>query len=171
MNQVLKRKPIAEMNRDESRAKQILSAIRKHGQKPNALIEILHLTQDLFGYLPLDAMSMIAKELKVSPSRVYGVATFYHLFRLKPQGKHNCLICTGTACHVKGSQKLLDEVKKVFGIEQGQTTPDGELSVQGARCLGCCSLAPAVVLDGKILAKVQPGDLIKDIKKAMGVAS
>jgi bidirectional [NiFe] hydrogenase diaphorase subunit len=154
------RRSSAELKKSDSRYKRIGAAISKHHRRPDALIEVLHKVQDAFGYIPLDAMRFAAQEMRVPPSRVYGVATFYHFFSLKPKGKHNCVICTGTACHVRGAQTLVDKIERHLHLKPGQTTPDGQLGVQAARCIGCCGLAPAVVLDDEVLAKVDPDALI-----------
>ena len=107
----------------------------------------------------------MAGSLNLPLSKVFGVATFYHYFMLKPQGKHTCVVCMGTACYIKGAQKLLDSLQKTFGIKSGQTTPDGNLSIITARCIGSCGLAPATVIDGAILAKTTPDDLIDRVEK------
>jgi bidirectional [NiFe] hydrogenase diaphorase subunit len=92
------------------------------------------------------------------------VATFYHLFTLKPQGKHTCVICTGTACYIKGAGELVTEIEAKFGVRPGQTTTDNELSVLSARCLGACGLAPAAVVDGKVLGNQSPAGLVAEVK-------
>ena len=155
--------------RTDPRIKKVIAAMNTFGRRPDSLIQILHAAQGLYGYLPLPIIRFIAQELKVPPSRVYGVVTFYHFFSLKPKGEHNCLICTGTACYVKGAQKLIDEVESVFGLKVGETTKDGKLSLQTARCIGACGLAPASTLDEEILAKQTPGDLVKALKAKLGV--
>jgi bidirectional [NiFe] hydrogenase diaphorase subunit len=154
----------------DSRYKRISAAIVKHQRRPDALIEVLHKVQDAFGYIPQEAMRYIAKEMRVPASRVYGVATFYHFFTLKPKGKHNCVICTGTACHVRGAQAIVQEIEKHLALKPGQTTADGQLGVQIARCIGCCGLAPAVVLDDQVLAKVNPADIVGVLRKHLGGA-
>jgi len=156
--------------RTDTRYKRIAAAMQKHGRRPDALIEILHKVQDAFGYLPMEAVRFVAREMRVPPSRVYGVATFYHFFSLKPKGKHNCVICTGTACHVRGAQAIVNEIQQELGLRPGQTTADGKLGVQIARCIGCCGLAPAVVLDDQVLAKVKPGEMVEILRARVGGA-
>ena len=168
---LIKKSQIKEIPKADSRIKQVLKAIDGHKRKPDALIQILHLVQDLYGYLPLGALKLVADELRISPSRVYGVVTFYHYFSLKPKGEHTCLVCTGTACYVKGAQKIIDEISKQFGIKPGETTPDNKLGFQTARCIGSCGLAPAVVVDNDILAKVNPDEAGALIKARLGAAS
>jgi len=127
--------------------------MKRHQHKPDALIEILHKAQELFGFLDNDLLLFIAYSLKLPPSRVYGVATFYHFFTLKPQGKHTCVVCMGTACYVKGAEKIIEAVQQRAKIRSGETTPDNQLSLLTARCIGACGIAPAVVYDGQVSPK------------------
>jgi bidirectional [NiFe] hydrogenase diaphorase subunit len=133
--------------------------MRRHGNESNALIEVLHSVQETFGYLDDHALRFVALSLRVPFSKVYGVATFYHIFTQKPQGEHTCVVCTGTACYIKGAQSLLDSVKVVAGIKPGETTKDNKVSLVTARCLGACGLAPAVVFDGKVTGKIGPAEM------------
>ncbi|MBD2136273.1 bidirectional hydrogenase complex protein HoxE [Anabaena sp. FACHB-1237] len=135
----------------DKRLKMLDATIKRHQYQQDALIEILHRASELFGYLELDLLLYIAHSLKLPPSRVYGVATFYHLFSLAPKGKHSCVVCTGTACYVKGAQQILNSLEDVTHIRAGETTADGEISLMTARCLGACGIAPAVVFDGVVL--------------------
>ncbi len=98
---------------------------------------------------------------------MYGVATFYHFFTLKPQGKHVCAVCTGTACYIKGAEKIINDMKQRYDIEPGETTPDGEISLLTVRCVGACGLAPAVVLDGDVVGNVTPENMHTEIQNAM----
>jgi bidirectional [NiFe] hydrogenase diaphorase subunit len=152
---------------DDKRWKIVEATARRHGREPQALIETLHTVQESFGYLDETALRFVAGTLRVPLSRVYGAATFYHFFTLKPKGKHTCVVCTGTACYIKGAPALLDAVEKTWGIRAGETTPDGKLSLLTARCLGSCGLAPAAVLDSTVLGKVGPEDMVKRIEKGM----
>lgn len=136
------------------------AAMRRQQYQQSALIEVLHAAQQLFGYLELDLLHYVARRLKLPLSKVYGVATFYHLFRLKPPGRHTCVICTGTACYVKGADRLLQTVAERYHVQAGETSADGELSLVTARCLGACGIAPAVVLDDVVHGFVQPETLI-----------
>ncbi|HEY9803619.1 MAG TPA: bidirectional hydrogenase complex protein HoxE [Leptolyngbyaceae cyanobacterium] len=140
----------------DKRLKVLDAAIKRHQYQQDALIEILHKAQELFGYLENDLLLYIAHKLKLPPSRVYGVATFYHLFSLAPQGVHSCVVCTGTACYVKGAPAILADLEKSTHIHAGETTPDGELSLLTARCLGACGIAPAVVFDGEVAGHQTP---------------
>lgn len=122
----------------------------------DALIEVLHKAQELFGYLEDDLLLFISHKLKLPSSRVYGVATFYHFFTLKPQGEHTCVVCLGTACYVKGADKVVNALQEKWKIKQGETTPDNKVSLLTARCIGACGIAPAVVYDGKVAPKQTP---------------
>ncbi len=128
----------------------LTATLKRHHYRPDALIEVLHKAQELFGYLSLDRLRWIARELKLPPSRVYGVATFYHLFSLKPRGEHTCTICMGTACYVKGAADLLAQLETIWGVKAGETRGDGKISLATARCVGACGLAPVGILDGSV---------------------
>ncbi len=134
----------------DNRFKMLEATMKRHQYSPDALIEVLHRAQELFGYLEEDLLLYIAQKLKLPPSRVYGVATFYHFFSLKPQGKHTCVVCMGTACFVKGAAKIITAVEQLADVAMGATTEDGELSLMTARCIGACGIAPAVVYDGVV---------------------
>lgn len=152
---------------DDKRWKIVEATARRHGREPHALIETLHTVQECFGYLDETALRFVAGTLRVPLSRIYGAATFYHFFTLKPKGKHTCVVCTGTACYIKGAPALIEAVEARHGIKPGETTGDGELSLLTARCVGSCGLAPAVVLDNQVLGKVGPADIIRRIEKGI----
>lgn len=143
--------------------------MKKHQFKHDALIEVLHKAQELFGYLEDDVLLFVAHHLKLPPSRVYGVATFYHFFQLKPQGEHTCVVCLGTACYVKGADKVVAAVEQLTKIKPGETTPDNKVSLLTARCIGACGIAPAVTYDGHVAAKQSPDDAVAKVKSWMGV--
>lgn len=151
----------------DKRWRMVDNAMRRHGYRHDALIESLHAVQELFGYLDDTSLRFVASALKLPMSKVYGVATFYHFFTLKPKGKHTCVVCMGTACYIKGAQNLLDRIEKDHGVKPGETTVDGELSVLTARCIGSCGLAPAVVLDGNMIGKVTPDQMAEKICGSM----
>jgi len=152
---------------DDKRWKIVEATARRHGREPHALIETLHTVQETFGYLDETALRFVAVTLRAPLSRVYGAATFYHFFTLKPKGKHACVVCTGTACYIKGAPALLAAIEKRHGIKPGETTPDGELSVLTARCLGSCGLAPAVVMDNAVMGKIGPEEMLARIEKGI----
>ena len=126
------------------------------------LIPIMQKAPELFGYLSFETMELISERLDVPVSEIYGVATFYALFSLKPKGDYVISVCTGTACYVKGAQAVLDEVKNQLGIESGETTEDGKFSIQDTRCLGCCGLAPVMTINNDVYGRLDPAD-VKDI--------
>jgi len=128
--------------------------MRRHGFSRNALIETLHIVQQSFGFLDRPSLEYVAQSLRVPLSKAFGVATFYHFFSLKPPGDHTCVICLGTACYIKGAPQLLAEVEQSLGIQQGETTPDGRVSVLTARCVGSCSLAPVALFDGEVAPRL-----------------
>ena len=138
--------------------------MKRHQYQSDALIEVLHKAQELFGFLDTDVLRFVARGLKLPPSRVYGVATFYHLFTLKPQGEHTCVVCMGTACFVKGADKLLRTAKEVANLVPGETTPDRKISLITARCIGACGIAPAVVYDGSTAGHQKPEDMARHLK-------
>ncbi len=127
------------------------------------LIEVLHVAQDVFGYLSDDVLLYVAHALRLPPSQVYGVATFYHLFELSSPGDHSCTVCTGTACFVKGADDIVREVADEYEVAPGGTSADRRLTLRTARCLGSCGLAPVVVLDGTVLGHEQPDTMLSSI--------
>jgi bidirectional [NiFe] hydrogenase diaphorase subunit len=138
--------------------------IKRNHYRQDALIEILHKAQESFGFLEPEVLEYVARQLKLPLSRVYGVATFYHLFSLKPSGAHSCVVCLGTACYVKGSDRVLTAIEKELKIHVGETTPDGNVSLMTARCLGACGIAPAVVFDGTVMGKQEPEMAVAKVK-------
>ena len=152
----------------DKRFKILEAHIKKHQFKQDALIEVLHKAQELFGYLDDDLLLFVAHRLKLPTSRVYGVATFYHFFTLKPQGKHTCVVCLGTACYVRGADKVLAAVEGQAGIKAGETSADGELSLLTARCIGACGIAPAVVYDGTVTPRQTPDLALDKLKGWIG---
>jgi bidirectional [NiFe] hydrogenase diaphorase subunit len=128
----------------------VQGTMRKHGYSRNALIETLHTVQQSFGFLDKDAIRFVAASLQIPPSQAYGVATFYHLFQLRPPGRHTCQICLGTACYINGAERLMGHAEKQLGIQAGETTPDGEVSLLAVRCVGSCSFAPVSIFDEQI---------------------
>lgn len=149
----------------DKRFKILEAHMKKFQFRHDALIEILHKAQELFGYLEDDLLLFISYKLKLPPSRVYGVATFYHFFTLKPQGRHTCVVCMGTACFVKGSAKVMSAIEKELKIKAGETTADKTVSLLTARCIGACGLAPAVVYDGAVTPRASAPTAVEQIKK------
>jgi len=153
------RKPVAPSQ--DKRWRIVDATMRRYGNQSHALIEVLHMVQESFGYLDKDSVRYVAMSLRVPLSQAFGVATFYHYFTLKPPGKHTCVVCTGTACYIKGAGKLLADVENHFGIKSGETTSDGNVSLLTARCLGACGLAPAVVFDGQVAGKQNSAEMVE----------
>lgn len=152
---------------DDKRWKIINVTMRRNGYSGHALIETLHAVQNCFGYLEDRSLRYVARSLGLPLSKVYGVATFYHLFSLKPQGEHTCVVCTGTACYIKGSSGLVAAIQDRYSVKPGQTTGDNSLSVLSARCIGSCGLAPTVVLDGKVLGQQTATELMTEIEEVL----
>ncbi len=134
-------------------------AIRKWRGKRGALIMVLHEIQNQIGFVPRETALEIAEGMSVPLARVYEVITFYNYFKLLPPGKAVISVCTGTACHLKGAPELVAELKQELGISEGETTPDGLFHLQCVRCVGCCGLAPAISVNGKIYGKAQPSQI------------
>src|SRR5665811_2546431 len=149
----------------DKRFKILEAHIKKHQFKQDALIEVLHKAQELFGYLEDDLLLFVAYRLKLPASRVYGVATFYHFFTLKPKGEHTCVVCMGTACYVKGAEKVINAVQENLKIKPGETTADNKVSLLIARCIGACGIAPAVVYDGTVTPRQTPETALAQINQ------
>jgi len=144
---------------DDVRWKMVLATMRRNGYQSDALIETLHTVQEAFGYLDRQALTYVSDSLNVAPSQVHGVATFYHFFQLRPQGDHVCSVCTGTACHIKGSQALLQHMHEEYDLQPNETSANNELSLLTVRCIGACGLAPAVVIDGTVTGNMTVEEL------------
>ncbi len=133
--------------------------VSKHRDVPGCLMQILQETQEKYGYLPIELQETIAEELNIPLTEVYGVATFYSQFTLKPKGKYKIGVCLGTACYVKGSQGILDKVNEVLGTEVGDTTEDGKFSVDATRCVGACGLAPVMSINDDVYGRLTPSEV------------
>lgn len=149
----------------DKRFKILETHMKRHQFRHDALIEVLHKAQELFGYLEDDLLLFISYKLKLPASRVYGVATFYHFFTLKPKGEHTCVVCMGTACYVKGADKVIESVQQNLKIKAGETTADGKVSLLTARCIGACGIAPAVVYDGTVTPRQTPDSALEQVRK------
>jgi bidirectional [NiFe] hydrogenase diaphorase subunit len=155
---------------DDKRWRIVTTIMRRYGYAPSALIETLHTVQESFGYLDEDALRFVAASLGVPNSRILGVATFYNFFNLKPQGKHTCVVCLGTACYIKGSPRVIDAVSEVADIKPGETTPDKRVSMMVARCIGACGLAPSAVFDEEVVGRIEPAEASARVKEWMNHA-
>ena len=149
---------------DDKRWRIVDTRMRRLGERPEALIEVLHSVQEAFGYLDSDALAYVGASLGVPPSKVYGVATFYSFFTLKPQGEHACIVCTGTACYINGAGGIVTAIGRGLAVRPGETTADGKLSLLTARCLGSCSLAPAMILDGEVKGKLTAEAVVAELE-------
>lgn len=138
---------------------QVEEICNKYDNKSGELINILHEAQSLQGYLPEEMQRIIAARLDIPVSKVYGVVTFYTFFTMTPKGKYPISVCMGTACYVRGSEKLLEELKRRLGIDVGETTPDGKYSLDCLRCVGACGLAPVVMIGEKVYGRLQAADI------------
>ena len=143
----------------QRRIDEIKNVCRKYGNGPGELINILHGVQDTLGYLPKEVQELIALELGISAARVYGVVSFYSFFTMKPKGKYPISVCMGTACYVRGGEKVLDEFRRQLGIEVGGTTPDGLFSLDSLRCVGACGLAPVVMIGPRVYGRLKVTDV------------
>ena len=132
---------------------------KSFGNQAGELINVLHKTQEEFGYLPAEVQRVIARELNISEANVYGVVTFYTFFTMKPKGKNKISVCMGTACYVRGAEKLVDELKKELKIKVGEVTADGKFSVDCLRCVGACGLAPVMIIGEKVYGRVEPKEI------------
>ncbi len=146
----------------ESRLKEV---IREHHDQPGGLMPVLQGAQEIYGYLPIEVQQMIADGLNISLSEVYGVATFYSQFSLTPKGKNRISVCLGTACYVKGADKILEAVEKKLGIKSGECTADGLFSLDSTRCIGACGLAPVMMINDEVYGKLTPEQVNSIIDK------
>lgn len=130
--------------------------IERHKRVQGALIPVLHQIQQLWGYLPEEQLKMVSRGLEIPMTEIFGVASFYSLFSLQPKGKHVINVCLGTACYVKGAQSVMDKISNELNINVGETTEDKLFTLDGARCVGACGLAPVMTIDGKVYGNVTP---------------
>ena len=142
--------------------KKLKAVIESSRSTPGCLMHILQEAQAIYGFLPIEVQKIIAEGLGISLSEVYGVVTFYSQFSLKPKGKYRISVCLGTACYVKGSDKILEEIEKQLGIKCGECTEDGLFSIDSCRCVGACGLAPVMMIGEEVYGKLTP-DMVKGI--------
>ncbi|MDR3050293.1 MAG: NAD(P)H-dependent oxidoreductase subunit E [Oscillospiraceae bacterium] len=156
---------------EENRAEQMLrlqQAIAEHAHEKGAVMVLLQAAQSIFGHVPQDVQQMIADATGASLSEVYGVATFYAQFSLEPGGEHEIGVCLGTACYVKGSQKLLDKLSELLAVAPGKTTADAKFTLKATRCLGACGLAPVLMVDDEVYGRLVPEDVPGILAKYLG---
>jgi bidirectional [NiFe] hydrogenase diaphorase subunit len=174
---ILTRDPFAEFRAmalfapslDESSADPRIQAveleIKRQGARPDSLLEVLHRVQELYGHLPISLLGMLARKLRLPPSRVFGVATFYHFFTLQPKGRHTCVTCLGTACHIAGAAEVLTAIEAAANAKAGTTSSDGLITVQTGRCLGACGIAPMALFDENVAGHLSPAQARERIQE------
>lgn len=150
---------------NKEKFKELKTYIDVHKEEDGILMQILHKAQNIFGYLPLEVQKFISEETKTPMAEIYGVATFYTQFSLTKKGKNIISVCMGTACYVKNAQIILDKLKKELNIEEGQTTKDELFTLDATRCLGCCGLAPVIMIGEDVYGKLIPEDISKILAK------
>ena len=146
----------------EAKINFIKDVCKSYGNKPGEVINVLHKVQGEYGYLPAEVQELVAKELGIPVSRVYGIVSFYSFFTMTPKGEYPISVCLGTACYVRGAEKVLDELKRQLGIGVGEVTPDGKFSLTCLRCVGACGLAPVIEVGEKVYGRMTP-DRVKDV--------
>lgn len=148
--------PFAGTQKQEQQLRKVIAAYK---DVQGSLMPVLQEAQGIYGYLPIEVQTIIAEGLGLSIEEVYQVVTFYAQFTLNPIGKHRVAVCLGTACYVKGAQNILEELEKELGVKAGGTTPDGDFTLEATRCLGCCGLAPVIVVDDDVYGRLVPADV------------
>lgn len=149
----------------EQQEARLRALIEAHREQPGALMPVLQQAQEIYGYLPFEVQSIISEEMGVPLEEVYGVASFYSQFTLNPKGSHNISVCLGTACYVKGSQEIFDELSKQLGIPAGGCTDDGKFSLEACRCVGACGLAPVLMVGDEVYGRLVKEDVSKILAK------
>jgi bidirectional [NiFe] hydrogenase diaphorase subunit len=142
----------------------IAASIKKFGARAEGLIEVLHVAQKHFGYLSRDVLGYISREMNIPPSKVFGVATFYNFFSLVPKGTHQCVVCMGTSCYLKGASFILHSLEQEMSIRAGQTTSSGDMTLSLARCVGDCGHAPLVILDEQAVTVSSVSSVLEQIR-------
>lgn len=154
----------------EEAAPDLVVVLKKWGNKRGNLIMVLHELQDHHGYVPRSLAQSVAREMNVPLARIYEVLTFYNYFKLDPPGRHVTSVCMGTACYLKGGGEVVKAMSEHLHVDDGETTSDGQFHLQTVRCLGCCGLAPVVMINGRIHSKVHPHDVSRILEKTVATA-
>ena len=160
-----KRKTVVPFHGTAEQEKALRELIAAHKEQQGALMPVLQGAQEIYGYLPIEVQTIIAEELNIPLAEVYGVVTFYAQFNLQPKGKYKIGVCMGTACYVKNAGGVFDKLKEVLGVENGECTPDGLFSLDATRCLGCCGLAPVLMVNDDVYGRLTPDDVKGIIEK------
>lgn len=153
--------PVPPFKGTKQQAQRLAEVIRDHKEQPGGLMPVLQKAQEIYGYLPIEVQTMVADGLELPLSEVYGVATFYSQFSLYPKGENRISVCLGTACYVKGADKILEALEDRLGIKAGECTPDGQFSLDCTRCIGACGLAPVMMVNDDVYGRVKPQDIDK----------
>lgn len=148
-----------ECSKNDDRLEKAKEIINNYKDVRGGLMPVLQQIQNIYGYLPEDVLKMVSDELNTPMSEIYGVATFYSFFSLKPKGEHIIRVCLGTACYVKGAQLIIDKLSSDLNVEVGDTTKDGKFTLEATRCLGACGLAPVMMIDEKVYGRLTPDDI------------
>ena len=143
----------------DDRTEKVKIIIEEHKNVRGGLIPVLHGIQEIYGYLPEEALQIVSEGLDIPMTEIYGVASFYHFFSLEPKGEHVIRVCLGTACYVKGGQAIIERLSQELNVEIGKTTPDGKFTLEATRCLGACGLAPVMTVDDKVYGRVTIDDV------------
>ena len=152
------------LKHEEFDLERLSKVLVEYRNQPGSLVTVLQKAQDIYGYLPLPVLSYISREMRLKPARVFGVATFYTQFRFNPVGKYLILLCQGTACHVNGAERIETAICRQLRIKPGETTPDGRFTLNNVACLGCCSLAPVMMINGQAYGPLTPDKALQIIK-------
>ena len=152
-------KSVLPFNGTKEQEAELQKVIAEHKGQRGATIPVLHKAQEIYGYLPLEVQTMIAEGLDVPLAEIYGIVTFYTQFSLNPKGKYQIGVCLGTACYVKGSGDILEEIKEILKIDVGECTPDGKFSLEATRCVGACGLAPVVTINDDVYGRLNKGEI------------
>jgi len=144
---------------EEEKLERIAEVIEDYRHREGSLIQILHLAQGIYGYLPIHVQKFIAQRLNIPLSEVYGVVSFYSFFTTSKRGKYVIRVCLGTACYVRGGKKIVEKLHEILGLDVGETTPDGKFTLEVMRCIGACSLAPAITINDTVYKQVNPDKL------------
>ena len=160
-----KRKTVVPFRGTKEQEERLLAVIAEHKDQRGALMPVLQKAQDIYGYLPIEVQEIIADQMGISLSEVYGVVTFYGQFTLNPKGQYKISVCLGTACYVKGSGNILQRLKERLGIEAGEITPDGKFSLEATRCIGACGLAPVLTINDDVYGRLVVDDVDRILAK------
>lgn len=156
------------MLKEDRRLQMLERIIKEHNYQKSALLEVLHAAHELYGYFDKPLLTYIAERLNLPPSHVYGVASFYHLFKFRKPGEHVISACMGTACYVKGVEEIITAIEREFNVKRGGSSPDGRLSLFVTRCIGACAMAPNITIDNEVVGRATKEVVLDKIRKVLG---